>query len=174
MQKDIVTKETILAITYDIALYILKLDIKEDIEFIDKELKTIEKREADIVAICTIDGKKQILHIEIQNSNDYTMPRRMLRYYNDIKMKYPDTKINQFVIYIGKEKLKKAEDMLRTTRYEDLPSYEIGMERGISQGISQGIIQTATMMIKEFNMDAKEVSKKLNLPLDELMSRLKG
>jgi len=104
MQKDIVTKETILTITQDIALYILKLNIK-DIEFIDKELKTIEKREADIVATCKIDGVKQILHIEIQNSNDYTMPQRMLRYYNDIKIKHKETKINQFVIYIGKEKL---------------------------------------------------------------------
>ncbi len=104
MKKDIISKEVIFAITQDIAFYILKLNIK-DIEFVDKELKRIEKREADIVALCKIDDIKQILHIEIQNNNDKLMPRRMLRYYTDIKTSYSKYEVKQFVIYIGKAKL---------------------------------------------------------------------
>ena len=33
------------------------------------------------------------------------MSRRMLRYYNDIKIKFNNLKVNQYLIYIGKEKL---------------------------------------------------------------------
>jgi len=71
-----------------------------------------------------------------------------------------------------KEKLKKAEEMLRDTRYEDLPSYELGMERGVSQGISQANIKNAIIMVKEFKIDPKEVAKKLKLSLDELLKHL--
>ena len=104
MHKDITTKETIQTITKDIATYILKLQIK-NIRFIDKELKRVEKREADIVALCNIDDKDSILHLEIQNNNDSLMPKRMLRYYVDIKTKYPKLNIYQYLIYIGKQKL---------------------------------------------------------------------
>jgi len=81
-------------------------------------------------------------------------------------------------------KLKEAEEMLRDIKYEDLPSYEIGMERGfnrgisqgisqgLSQGISQGIINTATTMIKEFNLSVEMVAKKLNISIDELKKHL--
>jgi len=78
MKKDITTKDTIKTITQDISKYILNLDVK-NIEFIDKELQRVEKREADIVAKCEIDNINSILHIEIQNSNDKTMSSRMLR-----------------------------------------------------------------------------------------------
>jgi len=279
MKKDITSKEAILAITQDIAFYILKLNIK-DIEFVDKELKRIEKREADIVALCKIDDVEQILHLEIQNSNDKLMPRRMLRYYTDIKSRFDKYEVKQFVIYIGKakltmhdyiressldykysivdmhnidceelirldtpdalvlsilcdfkgkdaldvlkyivkrlaqlskddehklgkymlmletlsdnrelkDKLKEAEQMLREIRYENLPSYEIGLEKGIedgiaqgmeqgisqglSQGLSQGVINTAIAMIKEFNLSVEDVAKKLNLSIDELKKYL--
>jgi len=107
MDKDIASKEAILAITEDIAHYLLNIDIKE-VEFVDKELKRIEKREADIVAKCKINNQTQILHLEIQNNNDSTMPRRMLRYYTDIKTEFKDLNINQHLIYIGKAKLNMA------------------------------------------------------------------
>ncbi len=276
MKKDIITKETIQAITYDIATYILKIDISRDFKFIDKELQTIEKREADIVVLYKKDNEEKILHLEIQNSNDYTMPNRMLRYYVDIKSKYPKTEINQYLLYIGKEKLymkdtikdknlsfqyslvdmhnidceefikidtpdalvlsilcdfkdkkdldvlvyitqrlqeltkddehslskymliletlsqnrnlkdklKKAEDMLRKINFEQLPSYEIGMERGIERGMERGIergmekgiergkLETALLMIEDFKINPEEVSSKLDIPLNELLKRL--
>jgi len=264
MKKDITTKETIKTITQDIAKYILELEVTE-IEFVDKELQRIEKREADIVALCKIDGKKAILHLEIQNNNDRTMHRRMLRYYTDIKQKFDELEVYQYVIYIGKaklsmrdkiiekslnfsyniidmhtidcqkfldmnspdalvlailcdfkdkneldiltfilqrlekltkdnahqlgkymlildtlstnrdlqNKLKEAEDMLRDVKIEDLPSYQLVLERGLSKGLSQGIIKTAITMIKEFNLSIEVVAKKLNISLDELKKHLK-
>jgi len=104
-KKDISSKEVIQTITKDIATYILNLNISDEIEFIDKELKRIEKREADIVALCKIDNKKSILHIEIQNDNAKNMHFRMLRYYVDIKELYPNLPVFQYVVYIGKKKL---------------------------------------------------------------------
>ncbi len=259
MKKDLTTKEAITAITEDIAYYLLGLEIS-DIEFVDKELKRIEKREADIVAKCKINAQEAILHLEIQNTNDALMDRRMLRYYNDIKTLFNTLPIFQYLIYIGKpalsmkgkikeerlsfsytiidmhtidcEKflamdtpdalvlsilcdfkgkdeleiltyilnrlsdltkedehklgkymlmletlssnrdlqytLKKAEEMLRETKLEDLPSYQIAMERGISQGV----LQTAAMMIEEFHLSIEQVAKKLNLPVEKLKAHL--
>ena len=62
MKKDTTTKDTIKTIAQDLAKYILELNVS-DIEFIDKELQRVEKREADIVAKCKIDGNLEILHI---------------------------------------------------------------------------------------------------------------
>ena len=263
MKKDITTKETIKTITQDISKYILHLNVT-DIKFIDKELQRIEKREADIVAVCKVDGVESILHIEIQNSNDNTMPKRMLRYYTDIKHIYDNLPIHQYLIYIGRpklsmrdnidelnlnfryniidmhkidceefirldtpealvlsilcdfkgrdelemliyitkrleeltedsehrlgkymliletlstnrdltDKLKEAEEMLRDIKYEELPSYEIGMERGMERGISKGMIETATTMIREFNLSIEAVANKLNISIDELKKQL--
>lgn len=263
MKKDITTKETIKTITEDIAQYILKLKI-EDVEFVDKELQRIEKREADIVAICKIDKVESILHIEIQNNNDYTMHRRMMRYYTDIKQRFDNLEVHQYLIYIGKEKLsmqdnivernikfryniidmhtidceefirldtpdalvlsilcdfkdrdelnvltyilqrleeltkedehklgkymlildtlstnrnlqdklKEAEEMLRTVKIEDLPSYQIAIERSKEKWVSTGAIETAITMIKEFNLSIEQVAVKLNISVDELKKHL--
>jgi len=263
MKKDITTKDTIKTITKDIAKYILELDIK-DIKFEDKELQRIEKREADIVARCKIDGKEAILHLEIQNNNDYSMDRRMLRYYTDIKLRFDNIKIYQYMIYIGKanlsmrdtiiednisyryniidmhdidcqkfllmdnpdalvlsilcdfkdrdelnvltyilqrleeltkedehklgkymlildtlstnrnlqDKLKEAEEMLRTVKIEDLPSYQIAIERSKEKWVSTGAIETAITMIKEFNLSIEQVAVKLNISVDELKKHL--
>ncbi len=111
MKKDITTKDTIKTITQDIAKYILELEVT-DIEFVDKELQRIEKREADIVALCKINGVEGILHLEIQNDNDMTMHRRMLRYYNDIKMRFESLPLHQYVVYIGKPALKMHDTIL--------------------------------------------------------------
>lgn len=104
MRKDITTKEAVKAITEDIALYILGFEVK-DVEFVDKELLRIEKREADVVATCLIKDKPSILHLEIQNSNDHEMIYRMLRYRLDIMNIYKDIPIYQYVVYIGKNSL---------------------------------------------------------------------
>ena len=101
MKKDTTIKEIIKNITRDISKYILKLDINGDIKFIDSELSRIEIREADIVVECKLNDEDIILHLEIQSSYDAKMARRMLRYYSDIKMLYPQKKIYQYLIYIG-------------------------------------------------------------------------
>ncbi len=271
MQKDITIKDTIKTITEDIARHILELEVS-DIRFVDKELQRIEKREADIVVQCKINGTESILHIEIQNNNDRTMPKRMLRYYTDIAMRFDTLPIHQYLIYIGKpkltmkdgiiekhinyhytivdmhtidcdkfiemdtpdalvlsvlcdfkgrdeldmllfitrrleeltrndeyrlgkymliletlstnrdltKKLKEVEDMLREIKYEDLPSYEIGiergmqkgMQRGIERGVSQGAMQAASTMIKKFKLSVEDVAKELNISIVELKKYL--
>ena len=63
---------------------------------------------------------------------------------------------------------------------EDLPSYSLGYKKAIlnekdtwlSQGLSQGVIDTATMMIKEFNLSVEAVAKKLNISIDEIKKHL--
>ncbi len=272
MQKhDITTKEAIKAITEDIAIYILEIDIK-DVEFIDKELLRIEKREADIVAACLIDNNPSILHLEIQNSNDTNMAARMLRYRLDImNANKDDLPIRQFVVYTGKDKLntpdniiqerlsysytvidmhtidcekfikmdtpealvlailcdfknknakdvifyimtrlneltksddrarnkynqmletlsenrnlkktmKEVEDMLSEITIEQLPSYEIGMERGIQRGIERGIergklegkLESAFVML-DFGIKPEDIANKLDIPLEEIIKRM--
>ncbi len=49
---------------------------------------------------------------------------------------------------------------------------EEGMEKGIEKGISQGVIETAIIMIKEFNLSVEVVAKKLNISIDELRKHL--
>ena len=266
MKKDISTKETIKTITEDISKYILNLEVSE-IEFVDKELQRVEKREADIVAKCLVNGEEAILHIEIQNDNDATMPKRMLRYYTDIALRFDTLPIYQYLIYIGKPKLtmkngidgasinyrynmidmhtidcekfikmdtpdalvlsvlcdfkdkdaldillyitkrleeltkdahtlgkymliletlstnrdlqttlKEAETMLREIKYEQLPSYEIGLEKGMEKGMEKGTLKatydSAVLMVKEFGLDVAEVAQKLNISLEKLKERL--
>ncbi|MCH9741055.1 MAG: Rpn family recombination-promoting nuclease/putative transposase [Epsilonproteobacteria bacterium] len=101
LEKDIVTKEMIKEIATDISTYILDIEIKGNIELIDKEFTRVEKREADVVFK---NGDSEIIHIEIQNQNDKTMHLRMHRYLSDILFLYPNYTIKQYVIYIGKSK----------------------------------------------------------------------
>jgi len=142
MKKDITTKDTIKTITQDISKYILNLDVK-NIEFIDKELQRVEKREADIVAKCEIDNINSILHIEIQNSNDKTMSSRMLRYYTDIKLKYNNLPIHQYLIYIGKPKLSMKENIDELNlnfRYNIIDMHQIDCQEFIKLDTPEALV----------------------------------
>ena len=101
MKKDTISKDIVETLIKDIAKYILNIEISK-LEFIDKEFERIESRRADVVV--KVDNS-YILHLEIQNSNDKTMPIRMLRYLSDIKLK-TTLPVKQYLIYIGKDKLK--------------------------------------------------------------------
>jgi len=73
--------------------------------------------------------------------------------------------------------LKEAEEMLRDVKLEDLPSYQIAMERGMERGkekwVSQTIISTAITMITKFKLSVEDVAKELNISIDELKKHLK-
>jgi predicted transposase/invertase (TIGR01784 family) len=102
VKKDIVSKDILKSLAFEISKYLLNLNInEEDIEIIDKEFTRIEKRESDII----FKYKNDIIHIEIQNSNHKEMHLRMLRYYSDILFEYENTNIFQYLLYIGKDKL---------------------------------------------------------------------
>jgi flagellar biosynthesis/type III secretory pathway protein FliH len=82
-----------------------------------------------------------------------------------------------------KDKIKEIE-MLRTTSYQDLPSYEIGFEQGIEKGIERGIEKgfeegiskeraNTIYILKSLGLDDKEIIKKLNISYEEF-EKLKG
>ena len=47
--KDIISKEILKNIAKDISRHILNIEIREDMELIDKEFTRIEKRDADLI-----------------------------------------------------------------------------------------------------------------------------
>ena len=105
-EKDIISKQLIQRIAVDLAVYLLKLEINaEDLELVATEQQRVEDRRADVVAKVKQPGGEFILHIEIQNNNDATMPLRMLRYYADIGFAQANIPIHQYLIYIGGQKL---------------------------------------------------------------------
>ncbi|MBT8419885.1 MAG: hypothetical protein KJO08_03390, partial [Gammaproteobacteria bacterium] len=105
--KDIVGKETIRRLAVDLATYLLELPIDPDsLEVLATEHQRIEDRRADmVVKLRDREGESFLLHIEIQNNNDKTMPVRMLRYRTDIALAHPGLPLRQYLIYIGQEPL---------------------------------------------------------------------
>jgi len=76
-----------------------------------------------------------------------------------------------------KNTIKEAEVGLMTIKWEDLPSYEIGMEKGLYDGMQQGIEIERRNMIRtmlEFGISLSQISEKLNISVDELKELLKG
>ena len=102
-KKDLIGKDILKRLAFDLATILLKLDIDPDtLELLDTEKQRIESRRADLVVRVRErgHGERYLLHIEIQNDNDRTMPLRMLRYYTDIALQWPGEPIRQYVIYI--------------------------------------------------------------------------
>jgi len=168
VKKDITTKDTIKTITQDIAKYILELDVS-DIEFVDKELQRIEKREADIVAHCLINGVEGILHLEIQNDNDTTMHKRMLRYYNDISIRFDRLPIYQYLVYIGKPKLTMQEKILEDNlkfRYNIIDMHTIDCEKFLTMDSPDALVLAILCDFK--GRDAKDVISYIIQRLQEL------
>jgi len=156
-----------------------------------EEMLKIDKVEALILAIlCDFKGKKErdiLLYIL----------KRLKEFSGDSEHKFAEYMLTLEILSTNrdlKEKLKEAEKMLRDVRYEELPSYEIGLEigikrgikRGIKEGIEQGIelgiqkgkfeskIEDALIMIKKFKIDIKDVAKELSIPIEEIQKRLKN
>ncbi len=110
-QKDIISKQIFKRILVDVATYIFKLDLKSA-ELIETEQQRIEDRRSDLTAkVVAGDGRRFILHLEIQNQNQPIMPHRMLRYLSDISICHPGEPVYQYVLYIGKEPLSMADGL---------------------------------------------------------------
>jgi len=117
--KDIITKDILKNIAKELSRHILKIEIDDNIELIDKEFTRVEKREADLL----FKSAKDIIHIEIQNNNHKKMHQRMLRYYSDIYFEYNNEySIKQYMIYIGKENCSMVSKIKR-----DKIDYEYGI-----------------------------------------------
>ena len=168
MKKDITTKETIKTITQDIAKYILEIEVT-DIEFVEQELKRIEKREADIVAHCKVNGVEAILHLEIQNDNDKTMHKRMLRYYNDISLRFERLPIFQYLVYIGKPKLTMKSNIVEDNlkfRYNIIDMHTIDCEKFLKMDTPDALVLAILCDFKD--RDEKDVIGYIIQRLQEL------
>ena len=108
-EKDVVRKEIIKEIGRDISLYILGIEVDEELTLVDKEWTRVEKRDSDIV----FKSKDKIVHIEIQNDNHKDMELRMLRYYSDILFEYKNCYVEQYVIYIGHKNCNMRDEIQR-------------------------------------------------------------
>ena len=62
---------------------------------------------------------------------------------------------------------------LQRKRKEFIYIQRNSIEKAKREGLEEGVIKTATMMIREFNLSIQEVSKKLDIPIDELRKYLK-
>jgi len=100
MKKDIISKEILKHIARDLSKHIFKIEIREDMELIDKEFTRVEKRDADLV----FKNGDEIVHIEIQNNNHAKMHLRMMRYLSDILFEYEELDVRQYLLYIGEAK----------------------------------------------------------------------
>ncbi|QTR50531.1 DUF4351 domain-containing protein [Candidatus Thiothrix anitrata] len=112
--KDITSKHILKRMAADLANLLLELDIDPDsVELLETQHQRIEERRADLVVRATRRGEadSQILHIEIQNSHDPDMALRMLRYYTDIRFQYREGLLHQYLIYIGKQPLRMADNL---------------------------------------------------------------
>jgi predicted transposase YdaD len=109
--KDIISKDIFQRLVRDFATYLFHLPVTE-VELLDTEQHRIEDRRADLVARVTgLDGQVFLLHIEIQNDNDPSMPKRMLRYLADVLLAHPILPVKQYLVYIGKEPLRMADGL---------------------------------------------------------------
>ncbi len=108
MQKDIVTKSLIEELAACLIVRLLKIPVVPDnIEWLNTEQHRVEDRRADMV-VRIHSGEQNVpslLHLEIQNNNHPQMPLRMLRYYTDIRLRWAEEPLRQYLIYTGKAPL---------------------------------------------------------------------
>ncbi|NPA11760.1 MAG: hypothetical protein GXO62_05925 [Epsilonproteobacteria bacterium] len=137
MNKDIVSKDVIKSVLKELINTLLGLEVNE-INLVEEEFERVESRRADIVAIA--DNEK-IVHIEIQTAPDKTMPLRMLRYYTDIKTKFPNYPVYQFVIFLGKGKMPNSlKDVGLDYRYELIDMKKIDCEIFLSKNRPEDLV----------------------------------
>jgi predicted transposase YdaD len=112
--KDLIGKDLLRHLLVDFANILFELDIDpERLELLQTESPRIENRESDFLARVhdRASGAPYLLHIELQDSNDPHMPLRMMRYYTDIQFCWPGEPLRQYLIYLGKQRLRMSDDV---------------------------------------------------------------
>jgi predicted transposase YdaD len=150
-QKDIISKSIFKRILVDVATYIFKLQL-ESVELIETE------RRADLVArVVDSEGKAFILHLEIQNQNQKTMPDRMLRYLTDIRLNYPDEDVFQYLLYIGKDALTMRDNIATAQlnyRYPVIDMHDIDYHVFMAQNTPDALVMAILCDFKDSNTKA--------------------
>ncbi len=156
-EKDIISKTLIEQLAACLVTQLLKLPVVPDsIELLSPEYQRVEDRRADLVVRMKVSEKDapRLLHLEIQNSNDSTMPLRMLRYYTDIRFRWQHEPITQYVIYTGKAKLSMAtciEENDITYRYEIIDMRIIDCSLLLGEDTPEALVLAILCDFKERN-----------------------
>ena len=82
--------------------FVRLLTNKEGKKLLDTALPEVKDKRADLIVEME---DKSIFHLEVQSSNDKTMPFRMLEYFFLIREKFKTDNIFQMVLYVGKHKM---------------------------------------------------------------------
>ncbi|NOQ36644.1 MAG: hypothetical protein GQ569_12250, partial [Methylococcaceae bacterium] len=123
-----------------------------------------------VVKLKDRENKAFILHIEIQSSNDYAMPLRMMRYYTDIAFNYPKLPIEQYVIYIGKQPLKMKSEVAGKNwqyRYNLIDMHSVDCQTLIKQDNPDALILAILCDFK--GHDEQAMVNHITLRLHELL-----
>jgi len=141
-----------------------------DIKSIDCELLLKEDTpEALVLAIlCDFKQKKpkKVVQYIIEKLQEHT--KDDIRIYNDYLLMLETLSTNREL----KETVKEIE-MLRETRYQDLPSYEIGIEKGLEKGLEKGkneAKKASAKEMKKLGFDLEIISKVTKLSIKEIKS----
>ena len=118
---DNILKENIEEVFLPLAEKMLGISIKETFELKDKIQITIEREPDFLKIIIDQNGKKWILHLEFQTTNDPKMIYRMAEYGAILQRKY-EIPVRQVVIYLGSEKPKMRTEL---TEEEQIKGFEL-------------------------------------------------
>lgn len=108
-EKDLAAKRILKNLVRSFAKALFGFGLAE-VELLETQSQRIEERRADVVAKVRLPaGEAFILHIESQTANDPAMPARMLRYLADILLDFPGLPVRQYLVYIGRDRLRMAD-----------------------------------------------------------------
>ena len=171
-KKDIIGKDILRQITVDFANLLLGLDIDPDhLELLETEEQRIENRRSDFVARVRqrASGEPFLLHIELQNDNHPQMPLRMLRYYTDIQLQWPNELVRQFLVYVGKRPLAMADHITHPDWrycYTLFDIREVDCQTLLDQGTPDALVMAILCDFKD--RPAQQVVNHIVLKLKEL------
>ena len=165
---DKILKENIEEVFLPLVEKMLGISIKETIELKDQLQRTIQ-REMDFLKI-VIDqyGRKFILHLEFQTTNDPNMIYRMAEYRAILQRKY-ELPVRQVVIYLGSEKPKMRtelpeEEQIKGFELQDIRDFST--KSTLDSEIPQEIILSILTDYKK--ADAEKVIEQIICKLQQL------
>jgi len=139
---------------------------------LDPSFPSVKERRADLLLevenpSTSSSMNVSILHVEVQSTNDISMPHRMLEYRLLTKDKYPGKKIQQIVLYIGDEPCKissSLEEEGLVYRYRVIDIREIPCDVLLESGRVEDLVIAFLCKIT----DKDELFKKLRAKLEHL------
>ncbi|EIJ43122.1 hypothetical protein BegalDRAFT_2268 [Beggiatoa alba B18LD] len=149
-EKDIVSKHILKRLAIDMARYLFDLEV-EKVELVETEYQRVEDRRADLV-VQVEEPERYLLHIEIQNNNENNMPIRMLRYFCEISAAYPAEEIKQYIIYIGRNPLRMADNIQRDNlhyRYTIIDMHRMDCQQFLAQNNPDALVMAILCDFKD-------------------------